>query len=1128
MGDAPLKPLSRLGLRRDRAGSGSFAVLAVLLLLMASCSIALMEASLRGGAVEEGPSLLEAERELRSLLDEALDDALARAVPVAAMEEGVDLGEALDAVLAPLVRQGLPAASGGWRVEMIEARGGLGPGKSGTRSPWAVLEVELTGGVRGPPVVMSVTAEGPPGPWSWLVSRAASAVLGLRGAGGPVALAAADALWRDAQATAFSGTRDVSDLVTAEEVEAALRASLEALGTGGTPLPAGPPALDLEALVGQSVAGLVERHLGWVAGYALGDLDVGPAARLRSEAADGLARVVVSALEELVGGELPTIEGEDLEEVVTLGLAVIDVLEGSMDAGRCSRGVRSWLDACVPALPGPVKGFMVNALTTTAMAAGRLGLACARDAVLSMGLLGRQVDGAADQVSDALPGPTVRLGGLHVSTAWSGSKATEPPDLLSSLGEDGGLGSLPFTSTCLVSVTGDAEFQVSSPGASGGPVLVSWRVPVDLGWEVTLVTGRPLEGVRYAPSATLAGDLARVADAVWARAAGSVGWLTARFRDAAEAGAAWGSSLLSDMRETLMTESAYTLARALWSIGDTLLDNATGKALNGTWDLFSDLFGDDIRDAMTWGFDLFGARLEVALDPLRQQVLVSLTRGHVSLELTARRLCDPHPPFRARPVEGYYWGVFGEARLEAEGRWAVLHFDPLTLERASVLTMEVSWGSQDEGGSLVVEALEARELEDGWSLSLSDLPGTGWLLGVAGGGVADAGLALHGDALEEGAARKALEGALKDALLATVRGWKVGDLLGETGRGPDADTFVETLMRELHAALVERGEDLVRELEVFLEVAFPTPGWPSVRLSLVLSEPMEALLPLAAWARRSLEDLLGGALSGSVEGAGRGLSSWLAEHLAVRFELAWDVEPPAWLASRAGVAPPEGLGLVVRGEANAAALAAAFGRDLGVWSTSVEVMLRGVPGALLDLVPGMGCPEWDWAEVTLARVTVEELAAERLLVSQVLYDTPGRDADLEYVELVNAGRRMLDLEGYSLRDANSGFIVQCHVPVLPGDHVLVVRNSSAVRGRWGVVPDVGRMGLRLANDGDMVTLVDPSGLVLDTVAWEGCLEGWEGLEAGEGTALMRRAGDDRAGCPSSWYVGEPCPRRSGW
>jgi hypothetical protein len=151
-----------------------------------------------------------------------------------------------------------------------------------------------------------------------------------------------------------------------------------------------------------------------------------------------------------------------------------------------------------------------------------------------------------------------------------------------------------------------------------------------------------------------------------------------------------------------------------------------------------------------------------------------------------------------------------------------------------------------------------------------------------------------------------------------------------------------------------------------------------------------------------------------------------------------------------------------------------------------------------------------------------------MLVVQVLYDAAGPDADLEYVELLNSGRRMVDLRGFRLRDDSGTFEIRDHLPVLPGDRVLVVRNSSAVRGRWGVAADVGRMGLRLANDGDMLSLEDPGGRVLDVVAWEGHLEGWEGLEAPEGRALLRLEGDDRACCGPAWCVGPAVPRGSSW
>jgi len=1129
--------------RADNAGTASFSVLAVLLLVLFAYSMALTGTG-PGGDGAGGVSLEGAEAELGMFLREALDASLERALPMASIREDVCLDEALDASLVRYTASRLPSTAGGWVVDLVDVTGGLGAGPldvdgNGTpvsvRTPTARLVVDLVDPSReavaaaaAPPVrlgieVMGGDLEG--GSWD----------PGLANVHGPVAYWVQRILWAEVQARALSPRGYTDALLTERDVMEALNVTVRAMASGRSVRP-GPPSLDLTHLVRQSVEGAVERNLGWIVGYlpALDGLAL-PAGGLRGVVARELALAVLSVLEDLEGTSgvgLPVIEGADLAGAVSEGLLVLDELEMALSTQAVVASVGAMVETHIPGLPAVFVGPLVNALSDVGVSVGRLGLACARDALLVIGQTGRHVDGAEDLVWGETAGYGVLLEGLTVSTRWSGEKACEPPGLLSGGGwGETGIGTLPYTSVCRVAVTGEAVIDVSTVGATGRPVHASWRAPVDLEWEVAVVTGRPLDGVRYEPSATLTGDLARVADAVWARASESVGWVTARFRDAVEMVGTWAEDLYGNMRDSVMTKSAYTLSQALWRIGGSLMDRRTGLAINGTWDLLMDLFGDDLREALTWEMQVMGWDVVVSVDPAKQQLVVGLAWEGISLNVSARRLCDPHPPFEARPIEGYHWGVFGEARLDRGEREAVLYLDPLTLERDSVLTLEVSWGDGDgggDGGVLVVEALEARKLSRGWSVSLSDVSGAGWLLSVAGGGMVDAGLAVHGELMDEGAARDALERAVKDAWMATMRGWKVGDLVGRTGQGPDADTFVQTLMRELDASLTEQGTKLVSEVELFLEIRFPTPGWPDLRLSLVVSEPLEALLPLASWVKRSLEPMVGSALSGSVEGATDAMEAWLAEHVLVRFELSWAVEVPLWLTSGSVIEMPDQLGLVVRGQANVAALVGVAGGSLGRWEASVEVLLRGVPGAVLAVVPGMGSTGWGWAEVTLLRATLREIEVARLLLSQVLYDARGRDADLEYVELLNAGGRMLDLGGFTLRDADGGFVLRGHLPVLPGDRFLVVRNASAVRGEWDVLPDVGRMGLRLANDGDVVRLLDPEGRLLDLVAWEGHMEGWGSLEAEEGLALVRIEGDGRTCQCLAWDVGPPSPRRSGW
>jgi hypothetical protein len=204
------------------------------------------------------------------------------------------------------------------------------------------------------------------------------------------------------------------------------------------------------------------------------------------------------------------------------------------------------------------------------------------------------------------------------------------------------------------------------------------------------------------------------------------------------------------------------------------------------------------------------------------------------------------------------------------------------------------------------------------------------------------------------------------------------------------------------------------------------------------------------------------------------------------------------------------------------------GADWGRWEASLEVMLRGIPGAALALVPGMGSRDWDWVDVCLLRLTLHDASPPRLLLSQVLYDAVGRDLDLEFVELVNAGRRVVDLEGWRIEDSSGGFRVRTHVPLLPGDHLLLVRNATAVKAAWGVQADVTGLSVRLSNDGDQVRLVAPGGMTVDMVAWEDHMEGWGTLEAGEGEALVRLEGDLRANERDAWGVCMPSPRRTGW
>jgi phosphatidylserine/phosphatidylglycerophosphate/cardiolipin synthase-like enzyme len=84
-------------------------------------------------------------------------------------------------------------------------------------------------------------------------------------------------------------------------------------------------------------------------------------------------------------------------------------------------------------------------------------------------------------------------------------------------------------------------------------------------------------------------------------------------------------------------------------------------------------------------------------------------------------------------------------------------------------------------------------------------------------------------------------------------------------------------------------------------------------------------------------------------------------------------------------------------------------------------------------------------------------AADHLLISELVYDTPGPD-EAEFVELVNPTGAPIDLTGYALGDAVSAldFEDMRHFPpgvvVPPGGVVVVTLSAAAFREEFGVAP----------------------------------------------------------------------------
>lgn len=106
-------------------------------------------------------------------------------------------------------------------------------------------------------------------------------------------------------------------------------------------------------------------------------------------------------------------------------------------------------------------------------------------------------------------------------------------------------------------------------------------------------------------------------------------------------------------------------------------------------------------------------------------------------------------------------------------------------------------------------------------------------------------------------------------------------------------------------------------------------------------------------------------------------------------------------------------------------------------------------------------------------------------LSEVMPDPPesGRDAAYEWVELHNPGADAVDIGGWSIGDATTTDMIASPT-IIPAGGFLVIRGRSATAGgASGVSLADGDIGSGLANDGDVVRLLNADGEVIDTVAY---------------------------------------------
>ena len=142
-----------------------------------------------------------------------------------------------------------------------------------------------------------------------------------------------------------------------------------------------------------------------------------------------------------------------------------------------------------------------------------------------------------------------------------------------------------------------------------------------------------------------------------------------------------------------------------------------------------------------------------------------------------------------------------------------------------------------------------------------------------------------------------------------------------------------------------------------------------------------------------------------------------------------------------------------------------------------------------------------------------------VVINEVMYEAPlsSPAADLEWIELRNAGTTDVDLQGWQL-SGGVGFEVNSRQLLPPGGLLLVV-NDLQLGPPPGTPPGAVVLGPwtgSLSNKGERVQLLDRCGNVVDEVEYFAGGALWPEAAAGGGASLERRHADSPGRWPSSW------------
>ncbi len=134
--------------------------------------------------------------------------------------------------------------------------------------------------------------------------------------------------------------------------------------------------------------------------------------------------------------------------------------------------------------------------------------------------------------------------------------------------------------------------------------------------------------------------------------------------------------------------------------------------------------------------------------------------------------------------------------------------------------------------------------------------------------------------------------------------------------------------------------------------------------------------------------------------------------------------------------------------------------------------------------------------------SIEPAAANNLVISEIHYNPSGDELE-EFIELQNISTNTIDLSSATFT-AGIDFEFPANTFLLPGEHILIVRDITAFQAKYGTglnIAGIFANATKLSNGGETVRLESPTGVLIQEVTYDD-LGSWPATADGGGPSLV--------------------------